>query len=62
VCKLRGHTVDIVSEDGRKVTTLLDCVHGIDTPHALCYCASKEALFVSNIDGKSISVYNLSKQ
>jgi len=58
-----GHTVDVVSEDGKHIGKLLDRTHGIHYPCALCYCASQRTLYVSSqVYGKSesLSVFNVS--
>ena len=44
VCNYGGHTVEKVSEDGRKVTTLLNTTYGITYTWSLCYYASKKTL------------------
>ena len=58
VCNRVGNTVDVVSDDGKDIVTLLDSTHGIKGPRALCYCPSQATLYVSsNIWGKPISVF-----
>jgi len=49
-----GHSIDVVSVDGKNVDKMLDSrTHGIDNTGALCYCASQKTLYVSNNrDGK----------
>ena len=49
--------MDVMSDDGKDIVTLLDSTHGIVYPRALCYCPSQATLYVSNIDGKTISVF-----
>ena len=62
VCNGIGNTVDVVSDDGKDIVTLLDSTHGIEKPRALCYCPSQATLYVSSgISGKPISVFKLSK-
>ena len=43
-----GHSIDVVSVDGKNVDKMLDRTHGIHNPRALCYCASQKTLYVSN--------------
>jgi len=58
VCNYGGDTVDVVSDDGKDIVTLLDSTHGIERPRALCYCPSQATLYVSsNFWGKPISVF-----
>ena len=58
VCDCGRDTVDVVSDDGKDIVTLLDSTHGIERPRALCYCPSQATLYVSsNIWGKPISVF-----
>ena len=58
-----GHSIDVVSEDGKHIGTLLDSTHGIQYPYALCYCASQETLYISSYDkGCPVVVFKLSKK
>ena len=58
VCNYGRDTVDVMSDDGKDIVTLLDSTHGIVYPRALCYCPSQATLYVSsNIRGKPISVF-----
>ena len=65
VSNYRGKTVDVVSEEGKNIVTLLDSTHGIRLPWALCYCASQETLYVSSyVAGNPVSllVYKCSQK
>jgi len=65
VSNCSGRSVDVVSEDCKTVGTLLDTTHGIQSPCALCYCASQEIMYVSsNWDGKpkSLSVFKVANK
>ena len=63
VCNFGEDTVDVVSDDGQDIVTLLDSTHGIERPQALCYCPAQAALYVSSsIDGRPVSVFKLSKK
>jgi len=58
-----GHSIDVVSEDGKRICTLLDRTHGIKYPCALCYCASQETLYISSCDNECpVVVFKLSKK
>ena len=61
VCNYGGDTVDVVSDDGKDIVTLLDSTHGIKGPRALCYCPAQATLYVSkNTDINHIHVFKLS--
>ena len=54
--------MDVVSDDGKDIVILIDSTHGIEGSRALCYCPSQATLYVSSdIDGKPIWVFKLSK-
>jgi len=61
VSNCSGRTVDVVSEDGRDVMTLLNTTHGIHYPCALYYCETKDKLYLnSGSKGTPVSVINMS--
>jgi len=60
VSNWRGHSIDVVSEDGKHICTLLDSTHGIKYPYALCYCASQETLYINSYN--KVVVFKLSKK
>lgn len=63
VCNSKKQTVDVVSQDGKKVHTLLDKSHGIGSPRSLCYCAVNNILCVSNnIFDTPVKVFKLKRQ
>ena len=63
VSNWRGDSIDVVSEDGKHIGTLLDSTHGIKYPYALCYCASQETLYISSCDNECpVVVFKLSKK
>lgn len=61
VCAYLNNTVDVVTEDGAKIKTLLDSTKGIYFPGPICYSADQNMLFVANIKDDLIRVYKLSK-
>ena len=53
--------MDVVSDDGKDIVTLLDSTHGIKRLQALCYCPSQATLYVSkHTDINHIHVFKLS--
>ena len=58
-----GDTVDVVSDDGKDVITLLDRSYGLHYPMALCYCTSLETLYISSASPvKPILVFKVSQK
>jgi len=63
VCNTDGDTVDVMSNDGKDIVTLMDTTHGIKQPQSVCYCPSNDTVCVSrSTEGKSILVFKISNK
>lgn len=67
VCNREYETVDVVSEDGKNIQTLLDSSHELDCPQSLCFSEDNNTLYVSSISSllsceQPVKVFQVIKQ